>query len=131
MGAVAALAARHDGMITATLAIQDDLPEWLRVTALGDVAGDTACRRYGVSAERCSPGRGAKGRRVERGYARLFGSPSVVPQLSSVGGSLLMAARPPLEGSSRVSGWAELLSGDCVSTGVSALFFTYGRKCKK
>jgi hypothetical protein len=42
-----------------------------------------------------------------------------------------MAARPSLEGSSRVSGWADLLSGDYVSTGVSALFFTYGRKCKK
>jgi hypothetical protein len=61
VGAVAALAARHDGMITATLAIQDDLPEWLRVTALGDVAGGSACRRYGVSAirrgcERCGPG---------------------------------------------------------------------------
>jgi hypothetical protein len=61
VGAVAALAARHDGMITATLAIQDDLPEWLRVTALGDVAGDTACRRYGVSAERCGPGAWSEG----------------------------------------------------------------------
>jgi hypothetical protein len=49
VGAVAALGARHDGMITATLAIQDDLPEWLRVTALGDVAGDTACRRKGAA----------------------------------------------------------------------------------
>jgi len=61
VGAVAALGARHDGMITATLAIQDDLPEWLRVTALGDVAGDTACRRYGVSAERCGPGAWSEG----------------------------------------------------------------------
>ena len=93
MGAVAALGAHHDGMITAALAIQDDLPEWLRVTALGDVAGGSACRRYGADAKGAAPGRGAKGRRVERGYARLFGSPSVVPQLSSVGGSLLMAAR--------------------------------------
>ena len=47
-------------------------------------------------------------------------------------GSLPMAARGRrMEGSSRVLGRADLLSGDCVSTGVSALFFTYGRKCKK
>jgi len=56
VGAVAALAARHDGMITATLAIQDDLPEWLRVTALGDVAGGSACRRYGADAKGAGPG---------------------------------------------------------------------------
>src|ERR1035437_6469755 len=93
--------------------------------------------RYGVSAirrecERCGPGAWREGGRVKRGYPRLFGSPSVVRQLSSVGGF------PPdgrqgrrMEGSSRVLGRAGLLSGDCVSTGVSALFFTYGRKCKK
>jgi hypothetical protein len=86
VGAVAALGARHDEMITATLAIQDDLPEWLRVTALGDVAGGSACRRYGANAKGAGPARGAKGRRVKWGDLRLFGSPSVVPQLSSVGG---------------------------------------------
>jgi hypothetical protein len=65
VGAVAALGARHDGMITATLAIQNGLPEWLRVTALGDVAGGSACRRYGTNAKGVGPVRGAKGRRVK------------------------------------------------------------------
>jgi hypothetical protein len=140
VGAVAALGARHDEMITATLAIQDGLPEWLRVTALGHVAGGSACRRYAANAkgrecERCGPGAWREGAR--RGAGKVGISTAVwiaISRPTAFERGRVPSRWPPgrrMEGSSRVLGWAELLFGDCVSTSVSALFFTYGRKCKK